>query len=90
MQDWRFGFTTATRVQDHGAACRYVSKYITKQMDAKTIGGRYWLHGGQLERPVERLFDCSGIPEGACRVDVEEARLSLWYGGELPECRLGN
>lgn len=90
VADWKFGFTTATRVRDHGAACRYVSKYITKQMDAKTIGGRYWLHGGRLEKPVERLFDCSGIPEGASRVDVEEARLSLWYGGRLSECQLGN
>lgn len=90
VEDWRFGFTTATRVRDHGAACRYVAKYISKQMDAKTIGGRYWLHGGQLQKPVERLFDCAGVPSGACRVDVEEARLSLWYGGELSECQLEN
>ena len=90
VADWKFGFTTATRVRDHGAACRYVAKYITKQMDAKTIGGRYWLHGGKLQKPVERLFDCAGVPSGACRVDVEEARLSLWYGGELSECQLEN
>ena len=82
VADWHFGFTTATKVRDHAACCRYVSKYIVKQMGSGTIGGRYWLHGGNLAKPIEQLFDAP-IPEGGKRVEIEEARLVLWYGGEL-------
>lgn len=81
--DWHWGFTTATLVQDHSACCRYVSKYITKQVGgAGTIGGRYWLHGGALAKPIEILFDAP-VPEGATRVEIEDAHLVLWYGGKL-------
>lgn len=81
--DWHWGFTTATKVRDHAACCRYVSKYISKQMGgAGTIGGRYWLHGGALAKPIEQLFDAS-VPEGGKRVEIEEAKLVLWYGGKL-------
>ena len=82
VMSWHWGFTTATRVKDHGACCRYVSKYISKQMEGGTIGGRYWLHGGNLAKPIEHLFDAP-IPEGGKRVEIEEARLVLWYGGRL-------
>lgn len=82
VKDWHWGFTTATRVKDHGACCRYVSKYISKQMEGGTIGGRYWLHGGSLAKPIEQLFDAP-VPEGGKRVEIEEAHLVLWYGGEL-------
>lgn len=82
VSDWYWGFTTATKVRDHAACCRYVSKYISKQMKGGTIGGRYWLHGGALAKPVERLFDAP-MPEGGKRVEIEEAKLVLWYGGKL-------
>lgn len=82
VKNWHWGFTTATRVKDHGACCRYVSKYISKQMEGGTIGGRYWLHGGALAKPIEHLFDAP-VPEGGKRVEIEEARLVLWYGGRL-------
>lgn len=82
VSDWHWGFTTATKVRDHAACCRYVSKYIAKQMTGGTIGGRYWLHGGVLAKPIVHLFD-SPMPEGGRRVEIEEAKLVLWYGGEL-------
>ena len=82
VKNWHWGFTTATRVKDHGACCRYVSKYISKQMEGGTIGGRYWLHGGALAKPIEHLFDAP-VPEGGKRVEIEEAHLVLWYGGKL-------
>lgn len=80
VQDWTFGFTTATLVSDHLAACRYVTKYITKGMGAGTIGGRYWLHGGRLARPIVHLFDTEQPLPGAEAYDVPEAGLRLWYG----------
>ena len=80
VDDWTYGFTTATMVSDHLAACRYVTKYITKGMAAGTIGGRYWLHGGRLARPIVHLFDTERPLPGAAAYDVPEAGLRLWYG----------
>ena len=80
VSDWTFGFTTATMVSDHLAACRYVTKYIAKGMQGGTIGGRYWLHGGQLARPIVHLFDTERPLPGAAAYDVPEAGLRLWYG----------
>ena len=82
IEDWTLGFTTATMVSDHTAACRYVTKYIAKGMTAGagTIGGRYWLHGGRLARPTVQLFDTERPLPGAMAYDVPEAGLRLWYG----------
>ena len=80
VDDWTFGFTTATMVSDHLAACRYVTKYIAKGMQGGTIGGRYWLHGGRLARPIVHLFDTERPLPGAAAYDVPEAGLRLWYG----------
>lgn len=80
VEDWTYGFTTATLVSDHLAACRYVTKYIAKGMQAGTIGGRYWLHGGNLARPSVLLFDTERPLPGAMAYDVPEAGLRLWYG----------
>lgn len=80
VKDWTFGFTTATMVGEHIAACRYVTKYIGKGMTGGTIGGRYWLHGGKLARPIVHLFDTEQPLPGASAYDVPEAGLRLWYG----------
>ena len=80
LDDWTVGFTTATLVSDHLAACRYVTKYIAKGLQGGTIGGRYWLHGGQLDRPIVHLFDAERPLPGAAAYDVPEAGLRLWYG----------
>lgn len=80
ISDWTVGFSTATMVGEHLAACRYVTKYITKGMGAGTIGGRYWLHGGKLARPIVQLFDTERPLPGAMAYDVPDAGLRLWYG----------
>ena len=80
VEDWTFGFSTATMVSEHMAACRYVTKYITKGMAAGTIGGRYWLHGGRLDKPIVHLFDTERPLPGAAAYDVPDAGLRLWYG----------
>lgn len=61
VTDWsRIGFSTAKiigdNLSDRAAVAKYVSKYMTK--DVEKIGGRYVLHGGRLNLPVERLGDC--------------------------------
>lgn len=57
ISNWRWGFSTALRVD--GEDCRdkcakYIFKYMGKQMNAggAKIGGRYYLSGGDLVRPV--------------------------------------
>lgn len=51
LPDWSFGFTTAIYIYGApGAAAQYVAKYVTKQAGGGTIGGRYYLHGGDLQR----------------------------------------
>lgn len=51
LSDWRLGFTTAMRLYgDPNAAAHYVAKYVTKQTDCGTIGGRYFFHGGDLQK----------------------------------------
>lgn len=51
LADWNLGFTTAIYVYGaRDAAAHYVAKYVTKQAQGGTIGGRYYLHGGDLQR----------------------------------------
>lgn len=51
LPGWHLGFTTAIYLYGaRDAAAHYVSKYVTKQAGGGTIGGRYYLHGGDLQR----------------------------------------
>lgn len=52
LPQWKKGFSTALKLEGtYAAVCAYVSKYITKQATSGTIGGRYYLHGGELREP---------------------------------------
>ena len=55
IADWPFGFSTAEHVEggagDRDAVAKYIFKYMGKQ-GATKIGGRYFLHGGELAGPV--------------------------------------
>lgn len=50
---WKYGFTTAKRIDANAesrvACAKYIAKYMTK--DNEKIGGRYYLHGGALTEP---------------------------------------
>lgn len=51
LPDWPLGFTTAIRLYgERGAVSRYVTKYISKTEEK--IGGRWYLHGGELQEPT--------------------------------------
>lgn len=79
--DWTLGYTTAVMVDsNYAAVCQYVSKYVTKQINGGTIGGRYWYHGGELRGPVYR-YEQRDIPEGeeAKAYEIPEAGLTLYY-----------
>lgn len=54
LPQWPYGFTTAEYIEAGEGSRESVSKYVFKYMgkDAgATIGGRYFLHGGKLEKP---------------------------------------
>lgn len=51
VSDWPLGFTTAMRLYGEPLrAARYIAKYVTKSADGGTIGGRYYFHGGALDK----------------------------------------
>lgn len=60
IDDWRHGFSTAVDIRaeiaDRDAVAKYIFKYMGKQ-DGQKIGGRYFLHGGKLAKPIYRLAD---------------------------------
>lgn len=59
IKNWRAGFSTTQKITGEGAdiACaKYIMKYMQKQTGQK-IGGRYFLTGGQIKRPVYILAD---------------------------------
>lgn len=64
VEDWKLGFSTAIMTYgDRGAVSRYISKELNKTVqksidnDGKLekIGGRWYLSGGKLRKPVVRL-----------------------------------
>ena len=66
VRAWQWGFSTALHigdgVADRDRVAKYVYKYMGKQV-GQMIGGRYFLHGGKLARPVFEYFDS---PEECC------------------------
>lgn len=59
LSDWKWGFTTAILIdgeEAHVKTAKYIMKYMGKNFGA-TIGGRYYLSGGKLQRPFFELAD---------------------------------
>ena len=55
IADWDIGYTTAVRIgraeKDRQATASYILKYLSKQNEK--VGGRWYLHGGDLLLPIE-------------------------------------
>lgn len=52
--DWKYGFSTAVRLDNQKFICQYITKYITK--DNNKIFGKYYFSGGQLNRTVPTTY----------------------------------
>lgn len=53
FEDWKYGFSTATKVDDTERVSSYICKYITKTMAANTEGKRrYWYSLNCKKAPV--------------------------------------
>lgn len=64
VADWRLGFSTAIYTYgDRGALAHYMSKELCKDVQKRLaasgtidkIGGRWYLHGGKLNKPICKL-----------------------------------
>lgn len=56
LADWTCGWSSLERISGKGSrdkVAKYIFKYMGKQLGQR-IGGRYFLHGGQLAAPVYR------------------------------------
>lgn len=53
LQNWKYGFSTVTRVTHNHRVSAYISKYITKELAGSTMGRqRYWASNNAL-RPSQ-------------------------------------
>lgn len=61
IADFPYGFTVVKKIDetdtDRQAVAAYICKYITK--DFQKVGGRYFLHGGELTKPTVLLRELS-------------------------------
>lgn len=65
IDDWKHGFSTATKIVSKDKTANYITKYVTKDMDQKIVGKgkkKYWCSRG-LTLPVEKYY--SDIPFSA-------------------------
>lgn len=80
VANWRYGFTTAVKLDgEYEHVCKYITKYIGKDMTAGTIGGRYFFHGGELQNAQCVYYNADWRKEEGERVDIDEAGLTIIY-----------
>ncbi len=75
--NWKFGFTTAVRLGGSDAdrlnTAKYIMKYITKAVEiGGKIGGRYYLHGGDLAEPTYTYFNANFEEVGGYVVQITD------------------
>lgn len=77
VADWPYGFSTAIKCSGDGAQVGgYIAKYITKE--SRKVGGRYFLHGGDLQEPQYFYFNCNYADvQQSNECSIESAGLQL-------------
>lgn len=58
LANWRYGFSTATKVKDNDRVTRYLSKYITKSLTAVTKGKSRYIASRNLNKAKEYKYMC--------------------------------
>lgn len=91
LANWKYGFSTVTKVQDSGKVSSYITKYITKELCAVSKNKRrYWVSKNcdraklsVFNLPVEDItefIDRNGhLIQHASTVVIEQAGLSINY-----------
>ena len=52
VENWKFGFSTATRIEDVHRVSSYVLKYITKDLCENSLGQRRYFRSNNLQEPI--------------------------------------
>lgn len=60
LDNFRFGFSTATRVSDTHRVALYITKYFTKALETRTKGKRRFLASKNVKRPIVRNIRVNG------------------------------
>ena len=81
LPEWALGFTTALRLSgSYRGVCAYVCKYVTKEVEGGVkVGGRWYLSGGALLRPVYRYENVNYATLTGREYSVQGANLALKY-----------
>lgn len=58
LANWRYGYSTATKVKDNDRVTRYLSKYITKSLTAVTKGKSRYIASRNLNKAKEYKYMC--------------------------------
>lgn len=65
VEKWKFGFSTATRIEDMQKVSSYVLKYITKDLCENSLGQRRYFRSNNLQEPiVTELLSSEVFEEG--------------------------
>lgn len=52
INNWKYGFSTAIMTDENRKAiATYISKYVSKDFDTGSVGGRYYYHSSNLNKP---------------------------------------
>lgn len=51
-RSWKYGFTTATKIEDTNKVSSYITKYITKDMIKNTSGKHRYIYSKNLDIPI--------------------------------------
>lgn len=77
VEKWKFGFSTATRVEDTQKVSSYVLKYITKDLCENSLGQRRYFRSNNLQEPiVTELLSSMVFDEGYVH-DIENLEVML-------------
>ncbi|MBO5707083.1 MAG: hypothetical protein J6S05_08840 [Bacteroidaceae bacterium] len=78
IADWDIGYTTAVRIgrseADREATASYILKYLAKQNEK--VGGRWYLHGGDLLLPIE-VYMCYNYLDVPCEAVTPTAGINI-------------
>lgn len=84
MPDFKFGFTTATKVSDTNKVSSYITKYITKDLESTLKGKRRYIASRNCERPKVTEYEMTE-DEITATLDALTSEITYMKMQECPE-----
>lgn len=79
LTNFRFGFTTATKVEDTKKVTNYILKYITKDMCNNTFSKRRYFVSNNIPKPVVDLHMINDVDSQSAFLDLHEKYDMTYY-----------